>query len=225
MAVVSPAYAADIASPASPAPAVAELSKAPLGASAAAPSSVPAPAVVSGKATEVIKNFYIQLADTMKQGDQLGYAGRYKKLDPAIKSAFNLPVMTRFAVGLEWEKATPDEQKQLISAFSDFSVATYASQFKSYDGEMFKVIDEKPEAEGVLVETQLLPKDGDPIILDYLMKPDEQGNMRIIDVLLQGAISQLAARRSEFTSIVRREGIPALVNSLGDKTRQMGPTS
>ncbi len=80
-------------------------------------------------ASAVVRNFYGQLIETMKQGDKLGFAGREKKLAPAIKSAFNLPLMTRFAVGPGWSNATPSEQKQLISAFSDFSVATYASQF------------------------------------------------------------------------------------------------
>ena len=160
----------------------------------------------------------------MKQGDQLGFAGRYKKLEPAVKAAFDLPLMTRFAVGLDWAKATPEEQQALISAFSDFSVATYASEFKTYNGEIFKVIDEKQTPDGVIVETELTPKDHAPVALNYLMKPDEKGNLRIVDVFLDGAISQLAARRSEFTSIVRRDGIPALVNSLGDKAKQMGPS-
>ena len=67
-------------------------------------------------------------------------------------------------------------------------------------------------------------KDGAPVAINYLMKPDDQGTLRIVDVFLDGAISELAARRSEFTSIVRRDGIPALVNSLGDKAKQMGPS-
>lgn len=190
----------------------------------ATPSVVVAP-TAQGSAVEAIRAFYVQLTDAMKQGDQIGYSGRYKKLEPAIKTAFDLPLMTRFAVGPEWAKATPDEQQQLVSAFSDFSVATYANQFKSYDGEVFKIVDQKPAPDGgVVVHTQLVPKDGDAVALDYLMKPDEKGSVRIVDVYLDGAISQLAARRSEFTSIVRRDGIPALVNSLGDKTRQLGPS-
>ncbi len=172
----------------------------------------------------VVKGFYTQLIDTMKQGDQLGFSGRYKKLDPAIRNAFDLPLMTKFAVGLSWNKATPAEQQQLVSAFSDFSVATYASQFKAWDGESFEIVDQKPSTDGTLVETRLKQKDGDTVALNYLMHQDDQGKWRIVDVFLDGAISQLAARRSEFSSIVHRDGINALVNSLGDKARQMGPS-
>lgn len=182
----------------------------------AAPASAPASAVV--------KNFYAQLADTMKQGDKLGFSGRYKKLEPVVKAAFNLPLMTRYAVGLSWTKATPAEQQQLTAAFSDFSVATYASRFAKYDGEQFEVIDEKPVSSGIIVETKLKPRDGEPVALNYLMRTDESGAYRIVDVFLDGSISELATRRAEFGSIASRDGIPALVNSLGEKSKHMGPS-
>jgi phospholipid transport system substrate-binding protein len=162
----------------------------------------------------------------MKDGDRLGYAGRYRKLDPAVKGAFNLPLMTRFAVGPVWLKASGEEQQQLISAFSDFSVATYASRFTKYGGEQFDVVGQMPASGGgVIVETRLTPGGGDkPVALNYLMRQDDKSNWRIIDVFLDGAISELATRRSEFNSIVERDGISALVNDLGEKSRQMGPS-
>jgi phospholipid transport system substrate-binding protein len=177
-------------------------------------------------ASDVVRGFYTTLVGTMKDGPALGFDGREKKLAPAVKSAFNLPLMTRFAVGPVWIKATPSEQQQLIRAFSDFSVATYANQFTKYDGEQFDVLGQKPASGGgVIVDTKLTPGDGSaPVTLDYLMKQDDRGAWRIVDVFLDGSISQLATRRSEFTSIVERDGIPALVNQLGDKAKQMGPS-
>jgi phospholipid transport system substrate-binding protein len=162
----------------------------------------------------------------MKNGNNLGFAGRYKQLAPAIKAAYNLPLMTRYAVGPVWTQATPDEQKQLISAFSDFSIATYANRFAKYDGEQFQVLDQKPATGGgVIVETRLVPSgDDQPVAINYLMKQDDQGNWRILDVYLDGSISEIATRRSEFTDIVNRDGIPALVDQLGTKARAMGPS-
>jgi phospholipid transport system substrate-binding protein len=175
-------------------------------------------------ANTVVKGFYTQLVDTMKHGNKLGFSGRYKKLSPAIRSAFNLPLMARYAVGPVWNEASLAEQQQLVSAFSDFSVATYASRFVAYDGEKFEIVGQKPSSEGVIVETKLTPKDSEPVTLDYLMKADDQGNWRIVDVFLAGTISELATRRAEFSSIVRRDGFPALVNSLSEKSKQMGPS-
>lgn len=176
-------------------------------------------------ASATVKTFYTQLTDVMKQGDKLGFNGRFKKLEPAVKTAFNLPMMTKYAVGLVWSKATPAEQQQLISAFSEFSIANYASRFTKYDGEQFEVVGEKPlQSGGIVVETKLTTKEGEPVVLNYLLKPDDQGHYKIVDVFLDGSISELATRRAEFSSIVNSEGIPALVNSLGEKSKQMGPS-
>jgi phospholipid transport system substrate-binding protein len=193
---------------------------------ASAPASAIAPSstATNTQAMNMVKDFYAQLTNTMKQGEQLGYNGRFKKLQPVIEASFNLPYMTRSAVGLVWTKATPEQQAQLVSAFSDFSVASYANQFAKDDGETFAVVDQKPIDGGVIVETTLTPKTGTPIALNYLMRPDDKGNYRIVDIFLDGSISQMAARRSEFSSIANRDGIAALVNSLGEKSKQMGPS-
>lgn len=194
----------------------------------AAPQSAQTPAqsatTATASASSIIKSFYATLVETMKQGGALGFEGRYKKLDPAVRSTFNLPLMTKFAVGYTWSRATPDEQSQLISAFSKFSVATYASRFTAFDGEQFIVEGEIPATDGVMVETRLQPKTGDAVSLNYLMRKDDKGAWRIVDVFLNGSISELATRRSEFGAIVQREGIGALLQSLSEKSRQMGPT-
>ena len=175
-------------------------------------------------ASTAIRNFYAQLVDVMKHGDQMGFSGRYRKLAPSIRQTFNLPAMTRLSVGTIWAKATPEEQQALIEAFSDFSVATYASRFKEYDGEDFIVVSQQPINGGVMVETQIKPKEGDAVALNYLMRPDDQGVYRIVDVFLNGSISEMATRRAEFNAIVQRDGIPALVATLGEKSKQMGPS-
>jgi phospholipid transport system substrate-binding protein len=175
-------------------------------------------------AQSVVRSFYTQLVAEMKQGSQLGFSGRYKQLDPVIRASFNLPLMTRMAVGASWSTASTQEQAELVAAFSDFSVASYASRFSAYEGEQFTIVGETTSDVGVMVETSLTPKDSDAIALNYLMRKDDQGNFRIVDVFLNGTISELATRRAEFSSIARRDGIPALVTSLGQKSKQMGPS-
>jgi phospholipid transport system substrate-binding protein len=181
----------------------------------------PLPARAESKAQEVVRTFYSQLVSTMKQGESLGFNGRYKQLAPALQAAFNLPLMTRMSIGSSWPSASEKERNDLIAAFTDFSISTYASRFASYDGEQFTVTGEKPSGKDIVVETTLKPKNGEAVTLNYLMKQDEKGSYRIVDVYMNGTISELATRRSEFSSIVRREGIGALVNSLLEKAKQM----
>lgn len=165
----------------------------------------------------VVHEFHTQLIETMKHGETLGFEGRYKKLAPTIKTAFNLPLMTRVAVGSAWTKATEKQKKELTSSFSAFSISTYANQFASYNGEVFAITGEKLSKNDVVIETTLTPKGEPAVVLNYLMRPDDKGAYRIVDVFLNGTISQLALRRSQFSSIARRDGIQALINSLKDK--------
>jgi phospholipid transport system substrate-binding protein len=175
----------------------------------------------ASSAQDAVRGFYATLVSTMKDGPQLGFDGRYKKLDPAIRAAFDLPSMARLSVGASWSTASEKEKTDLVDAFSRFSIATYASRFAAYDGEEFAVTGEKTAGKDVIVETSLTPKDGEAVTLNYLMRADAKGQFRIVDVFMNGMISELATRRSEFSSITRREGVPALVNSLGEKAKQM----
>ena len=182
----------------------------------------PLPAQAESSAQGVVRAFYAQLVSSMKQGDQLGFTGRYKKLAPVIQASFNLPLMARIAVGSSWTDASEMQRKDIVAAFSNFSISTYANRFAAYDGEEFVVTGEKVSGKDVVVETTLKPKSGAAVTLNYLMRRDDKGTYRIVDVYMNGTISELATRRSEFSSIARREGIPALVNSLQEKTKHLG---
>lgn len=189
---------------------------------AAAGWALPASAAAEPAPAATLDAFYKVLLSVMKDGKKLGFAGRRERLAPAIRRAFDLPLMTRLVVGLQWASMTKVQQQQLIAAFSDYSIATYASQFNGYSGEKF-VVDPKAfpaPANDVIVHTKLVQSDGKPVELDYLLR-NIQGAWRIIDVYLSGTISQLAARRSEFSSVLNRSGVEGLVSLLKRKTTEL----
>ena len=166
---------------------------------------------------------YAALLQVMKNGPTLGFSGRLKILDPELRRDLNLPLMTRLVVGPVWRSLPPAEQQRLIEAFSDYSIAVYAGRFKDYSGERF-VVDPAttPLANGdVIVHTKLVPADGEAVQLDYLMRGEAAGWM-ILDVFLSGTISELATRRSEYSSILRDGGAAALVRLLKKKTAELG---
>ena len=169
-----------------------------------------------------IDAFYGALLSVMKNGQKLGFAGRREQLVPAVTQAFDLPAMTRLVVGLQWPSIPAAEQQQLISAFSDFSIATYASQFDDYSGESFEVEPKTDPAPGndVIVHTKLVQPNDKPVQLDYLLRSSQE-KWRIIDVYLSGTVSQLAARRSEFSAVLRESGVAGLVALLKQKTAQL----
>lgn len=169
-----------------------------------------------------IDAFYSVLLSVMKDGQKLGFAGRREQLTPAVTQAFDLPAMTRLVVGLQWPSIPATEQQQLIAAFSDFSIATYASQFDDYSGESFEVEPKADPAPGndVIVHTKLVQPNDKPVQLDYLLRSSQE-KWRVIDVYLSGTVSQLAARRSEFSAVLRQSGVAGLVALLKQKTAQL----
>src|SRR5260370_20207796 len=140
----------------------------------AALAAMPLPA---GAATDIsappapFSSFYDTLLSVMKEGPSLGFKGRYDRLSPTVRNAFDLPLMTRLMVGPQWTSLTLAQQQQLVSAFSDFSAAVYASRFDDYSSERFEV-DPKPTPSngGVIVHTNLLKNDGDRVDIDYLFR-------------------------------------------------------
>jgi phospholipid transport system substrate-binding protein len=158
----------------------------------------------------------------MKRGPALDFAARVKALEPEVSRDYDMPLMTRLVVGPPWRSMSPDEQQALVAAFSEYSIAVYANRFKNFSGERF-VVDPataKLPSGDVIVHTKLLPHDGDPVELDYLMRSEPDG-WRIIDVLLSGTISQMAERRSEYSSALRDGGAAALIRLLRQKTAQL----
>ena len=179
----------------------------------------PAPAKVGP--SEVIETFYRTLTGVMKDGESLGFQGRADKLEAAVSRAFSAGDMTRVSYGPSWVKASPEQKDKLTRAFHNFTVANYASQFKKFDGEEFKVTGEKEgkASNQRIVETTL--KSGKDVHqLNYLMVKNGKG-WQIADVFVDGAISEMATRRSEFGSVIRASGADGLLNVLEQKSKQL----
>jgi phospholipid transport system substrate-binding protein len=178
----------------------------------------------SDPAVNRIEAFYAALVETMKQGPQLGIDGRYKKLKPVIEASFNLPIMTKFVVGPSWAAITTADQKLLIDAFERMTIASYAKNFASFGGEKFTV-EPETQVRGLdhIVSTTLEPTDHPPVPLIYRMR-DAGGAWKIIDVYLNGTISEAGLRRSEFSMTVKTGGAEALIKKINEASdRLMAP--
>jgi phospholipid transport system substrate-binding protein len=180
----------------------------------------PAFADNSDPAASRITSFYGSLLDTMKQAKQLGVKGRYDKLSPVLAKTYDLPSMSKLAVGPSWSALTPQQQAAIINAFTRMTIATYASRFDGFSGEQFQILETSDRTNGdKIVKTQIVKSDGGTVPLNYLMRKSG-ADWKIVDIYLDGTISELANRRAEFGAILKSGGPDALVVSLnkqGDK--------
>jgi len=171
-----------------------------------------------------VQGLYDVLLSTMKNGRTLGESGRFVQLEPVIRRTFDVATMARLSVGPSWAGLTEAQRQQITEGFGRYISAIYADRFDSYAGQKLEVTDEQPEAAGVIVHSQIIKANGDPVKVDYLMRRNGDAWL-ISDIYLDGAISEVATRRSEFGAILKNQGVDGLIATLNRKADMLTGTT
>jgi phospholipid transport system substrate-binding protein len=179
-------------------------------------------ATTLGDPTATIRDFNQALLATMKSGGQSSFSQRFQALAPAIDQAFDLQNVLSLSVGLGWANLPSDQQTRLLEAFRRYTVASYVANFDHYAGQSFTVSPDTQSlgADRVLVKSRIVPANGDPTDLDYVMQQTSSG-WKIVDVLAAGSISRVAVQRSDFRHLLSKGGGEALFVSLQRKTSDL----
>lgn len=189
----------------------------PLPAAAEEPSAA-APAPDAAALREPVEKLYAALLDVMKRADELGFEGRHRLLEPVIGASYDVPFMAELILGRQWRALSPEQQKLWLETFARLTVSTYADRFDGFAGERFEVGAVEAGTQGTsVVRTKIVKSDGEPVNLDYRMRLAPAGGWRIIDVFLNGTVSELALRRSEYGALMRRDGFDALIAAVKEK--------
>jgi phospholipid transport system substrate-binding protein len=166
---------------------------------------------------QVVEKLHAALIGVMKDSEKLGYPGRYQRLAPVLEETYDTAFMAEKSVGRHWKDATPADQEKLVDTFSRFMIANYAGRFDGYSGQSFQTVGEEPSAQGTaLVRTRLNDPQGESVQLNYRLH-STGGTWKIIDVYLNGTVSELALRRSEYASLIQREGWNAVIVALDQR--------
>ena len=173
---------------------------------------------------DTVQGLYDALLGTMKNGRTLGQSGRFTQLEPVIRRSFDIPAMARLSVGSSWANLSEAQRAQVIESFGRYISAIYADRFDSYAGQKLQVTGEQPSAAGVMVKSQIVKANGEPVKVDYMMRRNGDSWL-ISDIYLDGAISEVATRRSEFAAILKNDGIDGLIAALNRKADMLTGTT
>ncbi len=164
-----------------------------------------------------VEAFHAGLLDIMKEAESLGFQGRIDRLGPLMSESFDLDFMASKTVGRHWKKLSDEEKLRWSETFARFTTANYAGRFTGFTGERFVTLGVEDAARGTrVVLTKIEVPDDDDVQLNYRLI-EKDGVWRVIDVYLNGTVSELALRRSEYSSALKREGFEQLLASIETK--------
>jgi phospholipid transport system substrate-binding protein len=168
-------------------------------------------------ASQSIEGLNRGLLEIMQRGKQLGFVGRRDQIRPIVLARYDFPFMAEKSVGSAWQQLGEPERARLTDALSRLAVATYAARFSSYDGERFETLGVEDGGYGTrMVHSRIVEKSGETTPIDYRLRSVD-GEWRVIDVLLNGTVSELALRRADWSAVLKRDGFEALMKALEKK--------
>jgi phospholipid transport system substrate-binding protein len=158
------------------------------------------------------------------QSPNLTLAQREAQFRGLLAQGFDLRFIGRFVLGKHWREASPGEKSDYLALFSEYVLQTYSSRLGGYAGETLTVKGARQASEkDIVVQTQIDRPSGPPILAEWRVRVKD-GQYRIIDVAVEG-ISMAVTQRSEFSAVVKRNGIPGLLALLRARTTKISATA
>lgn len=170
----------------------------------------------------LIKRVASDVFATIKADKDLQAGNRakiYALVDSKIASNFDFMRMTALAMGRNWSKATPEQQKQLAQEFKTLLIRTYSGALANYQNHTmdFKPLKMQPSDTDVVVRTTVTAPGGQPIPIDYSMEKNGD-TWRAYDVVV-GGVSLVTNYREEFNNAIREGGVDGLIKTLQSKNK------
>ena len=163
-----------------------------------------------------------RLIEVMKNAAGKTVPERYEMLTPAIREYFHFPIIARLAVGEYWSAATADQRERLATGVFRLTVATLATFIDGYEDQFFKVrgVTDGPAENVLIVDTMLIQPESDNHRLSYLVA-NRGERWGVIDAIIDGGISELNVRRSEYSRVLEEGGVEALISALNAKADEL----
>jgi phospholipid transport system substrate-binding protein len=172
----------------------------------------------------LVKTVTLEIVDIIAKDKDIK-AGDSRKVIDLIETKvlphFNFTSMTRLAVATNWEKANADQKKRLTDEFKTLLVRTYASALSAYSDQKFdfRPLRAKPTDTDVTVNVRVLQPGAQPVTIDYDMEKTPSG-WKVYNVYVAG-VSLVQNYRTEFSNLVRDNGIDGLIKSLQAKNKSL----
>lgn len=142
-------------------------------------------------------------------------AERIAQLRQVIFPKFDFTEMARRSLGADWQRRSPDQQKEFVKLFTDLIESSYVTNLDSYNGEKVSFTGEKQDGEYAQVDTKITSNKGEDSTVSYKLHQSD-GRWKIYDVVIEN-ISIVNNYRSQFNRVIARSSFDDLLRQMREK--------
>ncbi len=144
----------------------------------------------------------------------------YSKVRDWVLPHFDFQRISGYVLGSVWKQSDAELQERFKTEFSTLMLHTYGSALLAFQDQQIEFLPfvAKPGSSMATVKTQVVAQDGTVIPIDYRLG-NHSGRWKVLDVKIDG-ISMVKTYRSEYGSIVKRDGIDSLISALAQRNQR-----
>ena len=178
---------------------------------AAAPSADEARGLIEKVSAEVLAVLSNQaLADRQK----------FDALVELLEGPIDLDLVARLILGRHWRTADGTQRQEYLALFRDYALANLAAKLHLYRGQSFEVTGAKVVSDKDALVTSRILSDGEPPLhVDWRLRQRDGAGPVTIDLIVEG-VSLIVTLRSEFASVIERQGFDGLLVELRQRITQ-----
>lgn len=117
---------------------------------------------------------------------------------------FDLPLISRYVLGVQWRRAKPVQKDEYTVLFQEFIVQVYSSRLRNYGGQTFQVKSARAAKKDTIVTTEVRGPATPPVRVDWRVR-GEAANYKVVDIIIEG-VSMVITQRAEFAAVIRQSG-------------------
>ena len=143
---------------------------------------------------------------------------RLNQLRQVIYPKFDFAEMAKRSLGGQWQRRSPDEQREFVKLFTELIENAYLDNIESYDGEKVTITGEKQDQNYAEVNSKITTQKGEDVAVSYKMH--QAGNdWKVYDVVIEN-ISLVNNYRSQFNRVIAQSSFEDLLRRMKDKQFQ-----
>ena len=173
------------------------------------------PLVWAGVATEQMRDTVDRVVAVI-QDPRLkaagGQAERRERLRQVIGARFDFNEMAKRSLGQNWQRRSPDEQREFASLFAALLEKAYADQIEAFHSEKIVFGRERQEQNYAEVDSKIVTAKRDGFSVNYKLL-NASGEWKVYDVVF-GDVSLVNNYRSQFSRILAKGSFADLLRAM-----------